>query len=175
MADSSSQSTSHTKPKSARKKGVTSTRQYESWTGRPSPSPDPPGSPHGQPPARRRRRLGDFDQIYRAFAAFESTLKQVDIRAILGRPIRRRQRRRPRDPNLPKRNAHSYAHFTKTNYAIVKADIPNINQRDVFRTLGQRWRALSAEDKERYVTMAQNDRVRYLREMEEYRRRFPNP
>lgn len=81
---------------------------------------------------------------------------------------RRRNKRGPRDPAAPKRASGAYVFFTNDARPKVLEDFPGIKFVDLGKVLGERWRALSPEEKKRYEEMASADKVRFQVQMQQY-------
>lgn len=93
-----------------------------------------------------------------------------DARGVLiedNRP-RKRNKRGPKDPLAPKRASGAYVFFTNDMRPIVLTDFPGIKFVDLGRALGERWRALTPEQKKRFEIMAAEDKVRFQVEMQQY-------
>lgn len=58
--------------------------------------------------------------------------------------------------------------FANENRDIVKAENPNITFGQVGKVLGEKWKALTAEEKEPYEAKAKADKKRYESEKELY-------
>ncbi|KAI9006269.1 hypothetical protein CLU79DRAFT_780336 [Phycomyces nitens] len=59
----------------------------------------------------------------------------------------KKKRKRAKDKNAPKKNIHSYVHFAISARPKIKADNPSIDQKEIYRILGEKWKALSDEEK----------------------------
>lgn len=75
-----------------------------------------------------------------------------------------------RDPKKPKRALTSFMCFASAMRPQVKIDQPDLSFADVGKTLGRMFRELSAEEKDKFIRIANKDKVRYANEMEEYNR-----
>lgn len=82
---------------------------------------------------------------------------------------RKNSRRNPKDPNMPKRARGSYVLFTFDERPRILEEHPGIGFTLLGNILGQRWRALSAEDRQKYDDLAQQDKARFAAEMEVYK------
>jgi len=82
--------------------------------------------------------------------------------------LKRRTKRCPKDPNAPKRASGAYVFFTNEMRPIVMTQFPGIKFVDMGRILGERWRALTAEEKVRFETMSAEDKMRYQVELQQY-------
>lgn len=72
------------------------------------------------------------------------------------------------DPNAPKRALSAYMFFASENREVVRTENPGIAFGQIGRLLGERWRGLSAEEKEPYEKKAANDKKRYESEKAQY-------
>lgn len=75
-----------------------------------------------------------------------------------------------RDPSLPKKSKGPYLVFAEEERPKIKSQFPDIKFTQMGAILGERWRALSKEEKERYEILAKNDKDRYSNELENYKR-----
>lgn len=80
----------------------------------------------------------------------------------------KRYTKKEKDPDAPKRARGSFVFFTFEMRPKVMEENPGIKFVDMGTLLGEKWRALSAEEKQKYEDMAQEDKQRFNREMEEY-------
>ncbi|CAB9528054.1 group protein B1 [Seminavis robusta] len=81
---------------------------------------------------------------------------------------RKKNNRRPKDPAAPKRASGAYVFFTNEMRPKVLQEFPGIKFVELGKVLGERWRALTAEQKKRYENMAAEDKVRFQMEMQQY-------
>lgn len=79
--------------------------------------------------------------------------------------------RKKKDPNAPKRSLSAYMFFANENRDIVRAENPGITFGEVGRMLGDKWKALTDEEKEPYNSKAAVDKKRYEKEKAEYAKR----
>lgn len=84
------------------------------------------------------------------------------------RETKKRTTRRKKDPNAPKRALSAYMFFANENRDIVRAENPDVTFGQVGRILGERWKALSSEEKTPYEAKAEADKKRYESEKELY-------
>ena len=82
-------------------------------------------------------------------------------------PIRKTPIRK-KDPNAPKRALSAYMFFANENRDIVRSENPDVTFGQIGRLLGERWKALTAEDKQPYEAKAEADKNRYESEKELY-------
>jgi len=83
------------------------------------------------------------------------------------RPKRRGKRNR-KDPDAPKRASGAYVFFTNKMRPIIMKEFPGIKFVDMGRILGERWRALTPEEKVQYENIAADDKKRFQVEMQQY-------
>lgn len=81
---------------------------------------------------------------------------------------RKRNKRGPRDPAAPKRASGAYVFFTNYMRPKVNEEFPGIKFVELGKLLGERWRALTPEQKKQYEDMAAEDKVRFQIEMQQY-------
>ena len=79
-----------------------------------------------------------------------------------------RKNKKEKDPNAPKRARGSYVFFTLDARPKILEETPDLTFRDIGHVMGERWRALSAEDKQKYDELANNDKKRFKEEMDAY-------
>lgn len=84
------------------------------------------------------------------------------------RETKKRTTRKKKDPNAPKRALSSYMFFANENRDIVRSENPDVTFGQIGRLLGERWKALTPEDKEPYDAKAAADKKRYESEKELY-------
>lgn len=81
---------------------------------------------------------------------------------------RKRNKRNPRDPDAPKRASGAYVFFTNDMRPKVLQEFPGIKFVELGKVLGERWRALTPDEKKRYEDMAAQDKIRFQVQMQEY-------
>ena len=86
----------------------------------------------------------------------------------------RKVSRKKKDPDAPKRSLSAYMFFANENRDIVRAENPGISFGQVGKALGDKWKALSAEDKVPYENKAEADKKRYEKEKAEYAKKNSN-
>lgn len=93
-----------------------------------------------------------------------------DARGVLIEDLRPRKRnkRGPKDPLAPKRASGAYVFFTNEMRPKVLQEYPGIKFVELGKVLGERWRALTPEEKKRHEEMASDDKVRFQVEMQQY-------
>lgn len=84
------------------------------------------------------------------------------------RESKKRTTRRKKDPNAPKRALSAYMFFASETRDIVRAENPDVSFGQIGRILGEKWKALTAEEKVPFETKAAADKKRYESEKELY-------
>lgn len=69
---------------------------------------------------------------------------------------------------IPKRARNAYEFFAKAERTKISAEMPNIKLAEFGHVLGERWRALAAEEKKKYEELADIDKQRFSEEMAEF-------
>ncbi|CAG8022179.1 unnamed protein product [Penicillium salamii] len=80
----------------------------------------------------------------------------------------KRQVRRKKDPNAPKRGLSAYMFFANDNRDKVREENPGISFGQVGKQLGDKWKALSEDDRKPYDEKAAKDKKRYEEEKAAY-------
>ena len=84
------------------------------------------------------------------------------------REPKKRTTRKKKDPNAPKRALSAYMFFANENRDIVRSENPDITFGQVGKKLGEKWKALTPEEKQPYEAKAQADKKRDESEKELY-------
>ena len=82
--------------------------------------------------------------------------------------VEKEKTKKKKDKNAPKGARSAYILFCADERAQVKEDIPEINAKEIISELGKRWKAVDDETKTKYQKMADEDKVRFKNEMENY-------
>merc|ERR1740124_101476 len=83
------------------------------------------------------------------------------------RPTVRRMKK-PKDPNAPKRARGSFVFFTFEMRPKIMVQFPIVKFVEMGTLMGERWRALTPEEKSVYINQAKADKERFTKEMQEY-------
>ena len=78
-------------------------------------------------------------------------------------------KKKAKDPNAPKRALTSFMFFSSEMRPKIKEEDPDLSFGDIGKKLGELFRALSPEEKEKYDAMARKDKDRYDRAMAAYK------
>ena len=84
-------------------------------------------------------------------------------------PKGKKSKRAKKDPNAPKRALSAYMFFSAAKRAEVAAANPDFGITDIAKALGERWKTITDEEKNVYQQQADEDKIRYEREMTAYR------
>jgi hypothetical protein len=79
-----------------------------------------------------------------------------------------KMKRAKKDKNLPKGALSSYIIFCTQMRSVIKAENPEIANTDIMKQTGERWRAMSSEQKHPWEALATQDKQRYDEEMTAY-------
>ncbi|KAI9365217.1 high mobility group box domain-containing protein [Pilaira anomala] len=76
----------------------------------------------------------------------------------------KKKRRSKKDPSAPKRGLSAYMFFSQDQRATVKDESPEATFGQIGKILGEKWKALSDEQKKPYNEKAEADKKRYENE-----------
>ncbi|XP_010925368.1 FACT complex subunit SSRP1 [Elaeis guineensis] len=82
---------------------------------------------------------------------------------------KKRRQKKKKDPNAPKRAMSGFMFFSNAERENIKKSNPGMAFTDVGRALGERWKKMSAEEKEPFEAMARADSKRYKEAMAGYK------
>ncbi|KAG7559130.1 High mobility group box domain superfamily [Arabidopsis thaliana x Arabidopsis arenosa] len=86
---------------------------------------------------------------------------------------KRKKPKKKKDPNAPKRAMSGFMYFSQMERDNIKKEHPGIAFGEVGKVLGDKWRQMSAEEKEPYEAKAQVDKQRYKDEISDYKNPQP--
>lgn len=89
--------------------------------------------------------LGKEDELSESFSSF---VKEIDNKL----------------ENKPKRPKNPFIFFFTENKDKIKNEYPKMNQREIIKKSGEKWKNLKQDEKEIYIKMYQKDKIRYLEE-----------
>eukprot|EP00126_Sphaerothecum_destruens_P003977 Sdes_comp17824_c0_seq1m7089 len=84
-------------------------------------------------------------------------------------PEKGKGKRAKKDPNAPKRAMSAYMYFASDIRPALQAQNPSMPITEIATIIGERWRNLSAKQKQPYEKLHEQDKARYEREMETFR------
>lgn len=76
--------------------------------------------------------------------------------------------KRKKDPNAPNGRRTAYVFFCTDIRSKVQKDNPDLGFGGISKKLGEMWRGLNDKKKAKYVKQAEDDALRYEKEMDEY-------
>lgn len=79
-----------------------------------------------------------------------------------------KKEKKKKDPNAPKKGMSAYFFFMNENREKIKTENPGIAFTEIAKVAGEKWKAVSAEEKAKYEKMAANDKERYAKDMKKY-------
>jgi len=81
------------------------------------------------------------------------------------------KRKRQKEEGAPKRPMSSYMYFSQDKRNEVKSNNPDATFTELGKIIGNLWKKISPEEKEKYEKKAREDKERYKREMEEFEKK----
>jgi len=81
---------------------------------------------------------------------------------------KKKKKKKKRDPNMPKRPMTAFFFFLSKIRAQVTEEFPDMKVSERSKVMGERWRALSAEEKQEYIDMNTEAKAQYKIAMEKY-------
>lgn len=82
---------------------------------------------------------------------------------------KKRKQKKKKDPNAPKRAMSGFMFFSQAERENTKKENPGISFLEIGKALGEKWRNMSAEEKEPYEAKARADKKRYKDEIGGYK------
>lgn len=86
---------------------------------------------------------------------------------------KKKKQKKKKDPNAPKRAMSGFIFFSQMERENIRKSNPGIAFTDVGRVLGERWKKMSAEEREPYESKARADKKRYKDEISGYKNPKP--
>jgi hypothetical protein len=80
-----------------------------------------------------------------------------------------KKKKAKKDPNAPKRGKSSFMFYSNEIRATIKEENPDLSFGDLGKLIGSKFKALEADEKEKYTDLAQKDKERYQKEMAGYK------
>jgi hypothetical protein len=85
-----------------------------------------------------------------------------------GKPVKTGGKQK-KDPNAPKRGKTSYMYFAGEMRATIKEENPDATFGEMGKLTGQKFKALTPEEKSKYEALGAKDSERYKKEMAAYK------
>ncbi|OVA13298.1 Structure-specific recognition protein [Macleaya cordata] len=82
---------------------------------------------------------------------------------------KKRKQKKKKDPNAPKKAMSGFMFFSQTERENIRKSNPGMAFTEMGRALGERWRKMTAEEKEPYEAKARADQKRYKEAMAGYK------
>ncbi|VVT57018.1 uncharacterized protein SAPINGB_P005493 [Magnusiomyces paraingens] len=92
--------------------------------------------------------------------------RKDDVDGVAPAPTKKGKKK---DPNAPKRSLSAYMFFANEKRDEVRNENPGISFGQIGKVLGEKWKALSEEEKIPFVEKAETDKKRYEAEMNLYK------
>ena len=73
-----------------------------------------------------------------------------------------------KDKDAPKRPLSAYFFYIQERRETLKKEKPNLENKELIKTMGEEWNKLSDEEKKPYVKKAEADKKRYQEDMKAY-------
>ncbi|KAK4761964.1 hypothetical protein SAY87_029848 [Trapa incisa] len=86
---------------------------------------------------------------------------------------KKRKQKKKKDPNAPKKAMSGYMFFLQNEREKMKKSNPGVSFADASREIADKWRGMSAEEKEPYEAKARADKKRYRDELSDYKNTQP--
>jgi len=84
---------------------------------------------------------------------------------------KRKQPKKKRDADAPRKPLTAFILFSNARRPALREEFPDMPIPDIGRKIGELWREVSAEEKEKFEGAAREDKARYEQEMREYEAR----
>ncbi|EPZ36196.1 High mobility group (HMG) box domain-containing protein [Rozella allomycis CSF55] len=82
-----------------------------------------------------------------------------------------KEKKKKKKKEGPKKALSAYIYFVSDMRAKIKAENPSASFTEVGKLVGQKWTSLSSTEKEKYEELARKDKIRYERELEEFKKK----
>eukprot|EP00124_Ichthyophonus_hoferi_P004529 Ihof_evm6s511 gene=Ihof_evmTU6s511 len=80
-----------------------------------------------------------------------------------------RKEKKEKDPNAPKKPLTAYILFCNDQRPQIRLDHPDMKIPEIGSKLGGMWKALTEEQKIKFTALAEQDKKRYVKDMEKYK------
>ncbi|ODM88511.1 High mobility group protein DSP1 [Orchesella cincta] len=107
-----------------------------------------------------------YQKEMRSYVPPTGTTTAKGAGTVAAKGVKVKRMKKAKDPNAPKRGLSAFFCFSHDERAKVKGANPGFGVADVARM----WGGMNDADKSKYQTMAAQDKARYQKEMEEYKR-----
>jgi len=98
-----------------------------------------------------------------------------ELSGVREKPAKKAKTKKKKDANAPKRGKSSFMYFGDEWRPKLKEENPELTVPEMGKALGEKWKTLTAEEKEPYEEKAKEDKVRYEKAKAEYDAANPTP
>lgn len=98
----------------------------------------------------------------------EGSEEEEEPETVKAVPKKRKSRKKKKDPNKPKRNMSACFLYFQAFRPQVRAENPDAKFADIAHILSAQYKALSDKQKKKWEKKAEEDKARYMKEMETY-------
>jgi structure-specific recognition protein 1 len=119
---------------------------------------------------KKRERESDGGESSEGEAVSESKPKKKTSTPATGSAPSSPKPKKKKKKEGPKRALTSFIYFSNAKRVEIKAQHPEYSIGDVAKELGALWKVATAEDKEPFEAMAGEDKIRYQKELEEFKK-----
>uniref|UniRef100_A0A7S0RR61 FACT complex subunit SSRP1 n=1 Tax=Pyramimonas obovata TaxID=1411642 RepID=A0A7S0RR61_9CHLO len=119
----------------------------------------------GEPKKKRKKEKEEKEKKEKPKKATPTKKQKVNED---GTPVKAKKPKKKKDPNAPKKALSGFMYFSQVNRPKVKEEDPSLGIGGVAKVLGERWKALTTEEKQIYEDMHSKDKERYEKEKKEY-------
>lgn len=110
----------------------------------------------------------------------QKEIKALEIRinnlVINIKGINKSNKKKNKDPNSPKKPISSYMYFNKHKIDEYKKKNPDqkIKLASISKQIGQEWKTLKDDEKDKYIRLANKDKKRYEKDIASYKKKIEN-
>lgn len=79
-----------------------------------------------------------------------------------------------KDKNAPKRAISAFFFYNQERRPTLKKEKPSLTNTEIIAEMSKEWKALPDAKKKPYIAKADNDKKRYAKEMEAYKKKNPS-
>jgi hypothetical protein len=101
---------------------------------------------------------------------FEAEEFKAEVVTQVAKVVKAEKPKKLKDPEEPKKTKSAYLFFCEDKRPQVKKENPEAKAKEVLTMLGAMWKALSDKKKEKYQAMSAQDKERYAKAKEDYKR-----
>ena len=120
----------------------------------------------------------EFEEYYKDFSEHNCSTRILRMMKAVQQlenmlPSEQKQEKKKRtktkiDVNKPKKPLNAYLIFCKENQKIIREENPELGAKDIMKKMGEIWKSLDADEKNKYNNKASLDKDRYQEEVKDY-------